>query len=211
MFGRHHSTATDERTTTSTTSTDVPHPRHADESELVAKRQDERRERFGGTNWGAGVLGWMVAIAMTVLLAGVAGALAAAVGNESNVTTQQLADNAATTGITAAIVVVVILGIAYYTGGYVAGRMSRFDGAKQGMAVWVVGLVVTLVAGAVGYAFGNEYDVLDRVDLPSLSVQWDELGTGGLVTAVAVLIVTLLAAVAGGTVGRRYHKKVDSF
>lgn len=204
MFGRHHTTTTEER------STDVPQPRHAHKSELVEEREEARRERFGGTNWGAGVLGWLVAIAMTVLLVGIAGALAAAVGNEGNVTTEQLADNAGTTGIAAAIVVLVILGIAYYTGGYVAGRMSRFDGAKQGIAVWVVGLVVTLVAAAVGYAFGEEYDVLDRVDLPSLSVQWDELGTGGLITAAAVLVVTLLAAVAGGTVGRRYHHKVDS-
>ncbi|HET7689042.1 MAG TPA: hypothetical protein VFK41_01575 [Nocardioidaceae bacterium] len=207
MFGRHQSTATDERTTTDTGR--VPSPRHVDETELAEERADVRRERFGGTNWGAAVLGWMVAIAMTVLLAGIVGALAAAVGNESNVTTDQLADNAGTTGIAAAVVVVLILGIAYYTGGYVAGRMSRFDGARQGMAVWIVGLVVTLVAAALGYAFGEEYDVLDRVDLPSLSVPWEDLGTGGLITAASVLVVTLLAAVAGSAVGHRYHHKVD--
>jgi len=212
MFGRHQTTETEERTTDTTTtdSAEVPRPRHAQASELVEEREEARRERFGGTNWGAGLLGWLVAIAMTVLLAGVVGALAAAVGNEANVTTEQLADNAGTTGIAAAIVVVVILGIAYYTGGYAAGRMSRYDGARQGMAVWIVGLVVTLVAAAVGYFFGDQYDVLGRVDLPSLSVPWDDLGTGGLVTAAGVLVVTLLAAVTGGAVGRRYHRKVDA-
>ena len=69
--------------------------------------------------------------------------------------------------------------------------------------------VVTAVAVAVGVAFGTQYDVLDRVDLPRLPIPTDQVTTGGVITAVAVLVVTALAAMAGGTVGHRYHGKVD--
>ena len=48
--------------------------------------------------------------------------------------TQNDAERAANTvSLVAAIVLVAVLALAYYTGGYVAGRMSRFDGARQGL------------------------------------------------------------------------------
>ena len=60
----------------------------------------------------------------------------------------------------------VVLSLAYYAGGYVAGRMSRFDGGKQGLAVWIIGLLVTLLAIGIGAVVGNEYNIFDRVNLP---------------------------------------------
>ena len=106
---------------------------------------------------------------------------------------------------------VVVLMIGYYTGGYVSGRMSRFDGARQGFGVWLIGIVVALLVALTGWIFGNQYDVFDRVDLPSVSLDGDTLTTGGLVLAAAVLLGTLLAAVVGGKAGLRYHHKVDRF
>jgi hypothetical protein len=109
----------------------------------------------------------------------------------------------------AAIVLLAVLLIAYYTGGYVAGRMSRFDGGKQGLAVWLIGLAVTIIALVLGAVFGSEYNILDRVSLPRIPVSTSELGMGGIITAVVILVGTLLAAMAGGKVGHRYHDKVD--
>ena len=43
------------------------------------------------------------------------------------------------------IVLLAILLIAYYAGGYVAGRMSRFSGPKQGLGVWIIALLVTVI------------------------------------------------------------------
>ena len=168
-----------------------------------------QREEFGGVNWGAAFFGWLVAIAMTILLVGIAGAVLTAVGSSQDITQTEAERQAGTIGIAAGIVLLVVLAIAYYTGGYVAGRMSRFDGAKQGLATWVIGLVVTLVAIGLGALFGNEYNVLDRVDLPRIPLSADELSTGGLITAAAVLVLSLLAAMLGGKVGHRYHDKVD--
>ena len=51
--------------------------------------------------------------------------------------------------------------------------------------------------------------MLDRVDLPRMPIPTDQVTTGGVVTALVVLVVTPLAAMLGGGVGRRYHAKVD--
>jgi amino acid transporter len=169
----------------------------------------EARDKFGGINWGAAFFGWLVAIALTILLTSIVGAIITAVGSEMNITQTDAERQAGTIGIAAGIVLLVVLLISYYTGGYVAGRMSRFDGGKQGLAVWIIGLVVTLLAIGLGALFGSEYNILDRVDLPRIPVSTDELSWGGAITAAAVLIGSLLAAMLGGKVGHRYHDKVD--
>ena len=166
-------------------------------------------DRFGGINWGAAFFGWLVAIAMTILLSSIIGAIASGVGDANNVTQTQAQREDGTIGLAAAIAVVVVLSVAYFMGGYVAGRMSRFDGAKQGIAVWAIGLVVTLVAVVLGVVFGDQYNILDRVDLPRIPIPTDTATVAGIITGVALLVLTLLGAMLGGRVGRRYHDKVD--
>lgn len=72
-----------------------------------------------------------------------------------------------------------------------------------------IGLLVTLVAVGLGAAFGAQYNILDRVSLPRIPVPTESLTTAGLVTAGGLVLGTLLAAVLGGTVGRRYHSRVN--
>lgn len=167
------------------------------------------RDKFGGLNAGAAFFGWIVAIGMAILLAGIVGAVLAAVGSSVEVTQNDAERSAGTIGLSTAIVLVVILALAYLAGGYVAGRMSRFDGARQGVGVWTIGLLVTIVAIALGAIFGNKYNVLERVDLPRIPISTDDLTWGGVVTGVAVLIATLAFAMLGGVLGHRYHHRVD--
>ncbi len=171
--------------------------------------EGEARDRFGGLNIGAAFFGWLVAIAVAILLTSVVGAVLAAVGSNASITQSDAERSAGTIGIAAGATLLLILVVAYSTGGYVAGRMSRFDGGRQGVGVWVIGFLVTLVALGLGALFGSQYNLLDRVDLPRIPVSTDELGVGGLVTAVAILVLTLVAAVLGGKVGHRYHDRVD--
>jgi MFS family permease len=102
-----------------------------------------------------------------------------------------------------------ILLIAYYAGGYVAGRMARFDGPRQGVAVWVIGLVVTVVLAVAGALLGAEYNVLSQLNLPRIPVDEGSLATGGLIALAAIVIGTLLAAVLGGKQGTHFHRKID--
>jgi amino acid transporter len=167
------------------------------------------RDKFGGLNIGAAFFGWLVAIAIAILLTSIVGAVLAAVGSTTNITQSDAQRSAGTIGVAAGIVLLVVLTLAYFTGGYVAGRMSRYDGARQGAGVWIIGLLVTLVALALGAIFGSQYNILDRVDLPRIPVSTDQLGWGGVITAVLVLVLTLLGAIIGGVVGHRYHDRVD--
>jgi hypothetical protein len=119
-------------------------------------------------------------------------------------------DNAGTIGLGVALTLAVVMFVGYYAGGYVAGRMSRFDGARQGVGVWVVALVAMILAAGAGIVFGERYDVLAQVDLPSTGLSTDQLGTGAVVLAVLMLVVMLAGAVLGGAVGQRYHRRVDT-
>jgi MFS family permease len=103
----------------------------------------------------------------------------------------------------------VILLVAYYAGGYVAGRMSRFAGPRQGLGVWIIGLVVTVILAVAGALLGAEYNVLSQLNLPRIPVDEGSLTTGGLIALAAIVVGTLLAAVAGGKTGTRFHRKVD--
>ena len=166
-------------------------------------------EKFGGINLGACFFGWLVAIAVTVLLTGIVGAIVAAVSSTTSITQSEAEREAGTIGVAAAITLILVLMIAYYAGGYVAGRMSRFDGTKQGIGVWVIGLLVTILAIGLGAVFGSQYNILDRVQMPRIPVSTDDLSMGGILTAIAVLVLTLIAAMAGGAIGHRYHNRVD--
>lgn len=190
------------------------HREHSKTGEHVDERaevtgHDRAHEKFGGVNLGAAVAGWLVAIALTVLLSSTVGAVATAIGDANDVTQDQAQREAGAIGLAAAIAVVAIMMIAYFFGGYVAGRMSRFDGARQGATVWLIGLLVTVVAVILGVVFGDEYNVLDRVDLPRIPIPTDTATWGGIITGVVLLLGTLLAALVGGKIGHRYHDRVD--
>jgi hypothetical protein len=165
-----------------------------------------QRDEFGGVNWGASFFGWLVAVGVAALLTSLLVAAGAAIGlTESDVTTSDAEELSLAGGI--ALLVVVML--AYYAGGYVAGRMSRFDGGRQGMATWAIGLIVTVALAVAAAVLGDEYNLLEQLNLPALPVGDETLATGGLIALAAIAVGSLLAAITGGKLGERYHKKVD--
>lgn len=168
-----------------------------------------RREEFGGINWGAAFFGWLVAIGMAALLTALVSAAGAAIGLSKGVTGEEASGNADTISLIGGILLLAILLLAYYAGGYVAGRMSRFDGARQGGAVWLFGLLVTIALAVLGAVAGSEYNLLGQLNLPRIPVDEGDLATGGLIALLAILLGTLLAAITGGKVGQRYHARVD--
>jgi len=165
-----------------------------------------QRDEFGGINWGAVFFGWIVAIGLGVLLTAIVSAAGAAIGLTDEGTAKSNAD---TIGIVGGALLIAIAVIAYYSGGYVAGRMSRFDGARQGFGVWLFGLVVTLLVAAAGAILGDQYNVFEQLNLPRIPVSTSELTTGGAIALGAIVLGSLLAAVIGGKVGQRYHRRVD--
>jgi hypothetical protein len=169
-----------------------------------------QRARFGGIKWGAAFFGWLSANGLAVLLVALLSAAGVALGLAQGVdTADEAADQVESIGIGGGIALLVVLFLAYLAGGYVAGRMSRFDGARQGLAVWVIGLLVVVVLAVVGVALGAEYNVLQQLNLPRIPIDEGTATTAGIITLVAVLLVTLLGAVLGGKLGDRWHRKID--
>lgn len=167
------------------------------------------RETYGGTNWGACFFGWLVAVGLVVLLAAIVSAVATAVGHQLDWSRNDAEDNAGSIGVAAAVALAVVAFIGYYAGGYVAGRMSRFSGARQGVGVWLIGLLALIIAGAVAAIFGSKYDIPSHIDLPSVDVSNGTLGWGAAITGVVLLVVTLVGGILGAAVGGRYHRRID--
>ncbi len=169
-----------------------------------------QRARFGGIKWGAGLLRRLSGHGLAVIHGGPLSAAGVALGLAQGVNTAgEAADQVETLGIGGGIAVLAVLFLAYLAGGYVAGRMARFDGARQGLAVWVVGLLVVLLLAAAGGILGAQYNVLQQLNLPRIPIDEGTATTAGIITLVAILLVTLIGAVLGGKIGERYHRKVD--
>jgi Kef-type K+ transport system membrane component KefB len=147
---------------------------------------------------------------MAAILLGLLSAAGTAFGL-TEVSDAEAKANAETIGLVGGILLVAVVAIAYFFGGYVSGRMSRFDGGRQGLGTWALGVAVTVVLAVAGAIFGAEYNVLDALGLPNIPIDRGTLTVGAAVALVAVLVLSLLTAMAGGKAGERYHRKIDRF
>jgi hypothetical protein len=125
--------------------------------------RERQREEFGGFNLGAAFFGWLVAIGLAALLTALLSAAGAAIGL-TGLSGDEARQSADTISIGGGILFFLVLALAYYAGGYVAGRMSRFDGARQGVGVWVFGLAVTILLAVVGAIAGAKYNLLGQLN-----------------------------------------------
>jgi hypothetical protein len=170
--------------------------------------RERQRDEYGGFNLGAAFFGWLVAVGVAVLLTALLSAAGAAIGL-TELSEGEAESNAETISIVGGILLIVVLAISYYAGGYVAGRMSRFDGGRQGMGVWLFGLLATVALAILGAIAGSEYNLFSQLNLPRIPIDEGSLAGGAAIALVLVLMATLLAAISGGKVGERYHRKVD--
>jgi MFS family permease len=146
---------------------------------------------------------------MAAILTAILSAAGAAIGISEGSAATAAGDNAETVSIVGGVLLLLVLATAYYCGGYVAGRMSRFDGKRQGFGVWAIGLLVTIAIAAAAAIFGSEYNVLNQLNLPRIPIDEGDLATGGAIALLLALGATLLGAILGGAKGRHYHDRVD--
>jgi hypothetical protein len=161
----------------------------------------QQRDRFGGFSWGSDFFGWLAAAGLAGILAGIVAAAGAALGLTEGSTDQ--------IGLGGGIALAAVLFVAYVAGGYVAGRMARFDGTRQGLGVWLWGILIAGAIAVLAAAGGSKYNVLDQLNLPRIPIDQGNLtDTGAIVLAVG-LVVSLVGAIIGGTLGARWHRRVD--
>ena len=160
----------------------------------------EARRHFGGVDWLATLAGLLAAIGTLVLLGGLAGA-AGSIG-------YQLTDSGDDPSIGALVAGIVVLLVSFFVGGWVAGRVARYDGGRNGFltALWFLALAAALAG--LGAWLGDRYDVFREIRLP----QWfsgDDLGAAAIASGVVGAVLALAAGWLGGTVGARYHRRAD--
>ena len=163
----------------------------------------EARSRFGGIDIPATLAGTLAALGTAVLLGGI-GAGAGSYGYQlgrDNVT-----DELSIAGLVAGLSALIL---AFLIGGWVAGRVARYDGGRNGLltAVWFV--LLAAATAALGAWAGDKYDVFGNVNLP----QWfdnDAYTGAAIATGVLALAVMLGAGWLGGRLGERYHRRADS-
>ena len=166
---------------------------------------------YGGVDWLASFLGFVFTLVAAAIFSLVASLVLVPLG---------LPDLGGGQIGAAVITGLVILGLlvflAYFFGGYVAGRLARFDGGRNGamLLVWsfVAVLILALAAGVfsgflppgVSSAVGNLLDGLSSAvgDLAAA-------GAVGIGVAVGALLLALLGGFLGGRLGSRYHTEID--
>ena len=140
-----------------------------------------QRARFGGFSWGADLLGWL---------------------GLTNGSTDKI-------GFGGAIALLAVLFVSYVAGGYAAGRMARFDGLRQGIGVWLWGIVVAGAIAILAVAAGSKYNVLDQLNLPRIPAREGTLTQSGTIALIAGAVASLVGAIVGGMLGVRWHRRVD--
>lgn len=168
------------------------------------------KEKFGGMKVGSCFFGWLTATGTVILLAALVSAVGAAVGLRQNIDPAVAVGNTETAGLIGGVALLLVILIGYYCGGYVAGRMARFNGVKQGFGVWLWAIIGAAVLAILGLVAGTQFDVLARTGgFPHLPINEGSLTTGGIVAAVAIAVVSLVGAVLGGLGGMRFHRMID--
>ena len=164
---------------------------------------EEARARFGGVDIPATLAGALAALGTAVLLAGIL----AGVGTYG----YQLGIDNAEEKLTAGGLIggLVTLFLAFLVGGWVAGRVARYDGGRNGLltALWFVLLAAAMAA--LGAWAGDKYNVFSNVNLP----QWfsrNARGATAILSGLVALAVMLGAGWLGGWLGERYHRRADS-
>ena len=88
--------------------------------------------------------------------------------------------------------------------------MARFNGMKQGVAVWLWALVIAIVVPCSARSPASKFDVLAKLNsFPRIPVNEGTLSTGGIIALLVVAVASLAGAVLGGLAGMRFHRKVD--
>jgi hypothetical protein len=162
------------------------------------------RERYGGVDLPATLVGMLTALAVLVLLGGLIGAAIGLIGYQTGL--EDSADDLSVAGLIGGLVT---LFIAFLIGGWAAGRMARYDGARNGLmtAVWAV--VLAAILSTLGAILGDEYDIFRNVDLPQFFSR-AALTIGAIVSALVAIAVMLIAGLLGGKWGERYHRRADA-
>jgi len=188
----------------------TPYPRgYFEEAE---EREDRLRDMYGGVDWLASFLGLVFAIVLGAAFSAVAGLLLVPFGLTPDLSGGQIGASV----ITGLALLGVLIFLTYFFGGYVAGRLARFDGGRNGAMIMVWTFIVVLILALAALVFSGFLPARAAEGIANLvgrilSTARSLAGAGivGIVTAVAAVLIALLGGFLGGRLGSRYHTEID--
>lgn len=177
--------------------------------EANEEREERLRDMYGGVDWLASFVGCLIALLTGLVLLALSGLVLVPLGFTLNLAGREIG----TAIITGLVVVGLALFLAYLFGGYVAGRMARFDGGRNGLMTVAWSLALVLLIAAVGSflpyrVFQVLQEFVQDTVLPTVG-GLRELGLVGAGIVVGALLLQLLGAFLGGRLGARYHRNIE--
>jgi membrane protease YdiL (CAAX protease family) len=185
----------------------------SEDEEIPFTREERLREVYGGVDWLASFIGCVFAlVCITVLLLLISGLVLGPLGFTLDLAGGQL-DSAIITGL---VIVGLVLFLSYFLGGYVAGRLVRFDGGRNGAATVGWGILLAVIFTVFGFLLagllpGSVFELLRglQTGIQSTVGNLTTLGLVGAGIIVGALLLVLLGGLLGGSLGNRYHTRID--
>jgi membrane protease YdiL (CAAX protease family) len=188
-------------------------PEAYEDEEVPFTREERLRDVYGGVDWLASFIGCVFAlVCMSVLLLLISGLVLGPLGF-----TLDLAGGQLNSAIIAGLVIVgLVLFLSYFFGGYVAGRLVRFDGGRNGAATVGWGILLAVIFTVFGFLLagllpGSVFEPLRGLQggIQSIFGNLITLGLVGAGIIVGALLLVLLGGLLGGSLGNRYHTRID--
>ena len=172
-------------------------------------REARLREVYGGVDWLASFIGCVFAIICSaILLLFFAGLVLNSLGFTLNLQGRDV-DAVVITGF---VIVGLVLFVSYFFGGYVAGRLARFDGGLNGAATVLWGILLSAVLLVGSFLPGPFFELLrgfvQNSVLPTIG-GLTEIGLAGAAIIVGALLLELVGGFLGGRLGNLYHTRID--
>lgn len=140
---------------------------------------------------------------------GLAMAVAGAVGSQLGLRTDGIStDEWRDAGLAGAVGAAIVLFGSFLLGGYTAGRMSRRAGARHGLFVFVLAVVVGAVVAGLTAWLGDTTSLRDELSSEGVPVDantWSDIGIGA---GIAGVVAMLLGSIVGGIRGDRWHGRL---
>src|SRR5215212_5037337 len=188
----------------------TPYPRGY--FEAAEEREDRLRDMYGGVDWLASFLGYVFTVVLALVFSAIAGLVLVPFGFPPEISGGQLGASV----LTGLAVLGVLIFLTYFFGGYVAGRLARFDGGRNGAMVLVWTFIVALILALIAVVFSDFLpagmaDGVSNLARGTVSTATNLAGAGvaGIIVAVAALLLALLGGFFGGRLGSRYHTEID--
>ena len=178
--------------------------------EAPEEREARLKEVYGGVDWLASFIGCVFAIVSSGILLAFTGLVLNPLGFTLNLAGRDI-DAVIITGL---VVVGFVLFASYFIGGYVAGRLVRFDGGRNGAVTVAWGLILSIIlvlfgSFLPGALFRALQDFMEQSVLPAIG-GLTEVGLVGAGIIVGALLLELLGGFLGGRLGNGYHTRIDN-